>query len=112
MGVIVFPKNGKILARIVFIQNSENDQNRVTAKLNSEAKSKMAIPQKGLKWPTISKKSLPEGFWSKKVMEHAFLKSHILPQNLFVPTLASTTATWPFSWHKEPKIDFGSINLA
>ena len=43
VGVTVFPKNGKILARIVFIENSENYQNRVTAKLNYEAKSKMAI---------------------------------------------------------------------
>ena len=72
MGVIVFPKNGKILARIVFIQNSENDQNRVTAKMNSEAKSKMAILQKDLKWPNISKKSLPEEIWAKNSKEHAF----------------------------------------
>ena len=35
----------------------------------------------GLKWPNISKKSLLEGIESKKVTEHAFLKSHILPQN-------------------------------
>ena len=77
MGVIVFPKNGKILARIVFIQNSENDQNRVTAKLNSEAKSKMAILQKGLKWPNISKKSLPEEIWAKKGTEHASKSSDI-----------------------------------
>ena len=72
-------KNGKILAKIVFIQNSENDQSRVTANLNSEAKSKMAILQKGLKWPNISKKSLPKEIWTKKVTEHAFLKFYILP---------------------------------
>ena len=71
VGVIVIPKNGKILARVVFIQNSENDQNRVTAKLYSEAKSKMAILQKGLKWPNVSKKSLPEEIWAKKGTEHA-----------------------------------------
>ena len=76
-----FPKNGKILARIVFIQNSENDQNRVTAKLNSEGKSKMDILQKGLKWTNISKKSLPEEIWAKKGTEHVFIKSSILPQN-------------------------------
>ena len=44
----------------------------MTAKLNSEAKSKMAILQKGLKWPNISKKSLPEEIWAKKGTEHAF----------------------------------------
>ena len=69
---MVFPKNGKILARIVFIQNSKNEQNRVTSKLSSEAKSKMAILQNGLKWPNISKKSLPEEIWAKKGTEHAF----------------------------------------
>ena len=51
------------------------------SKLNSEAKSKMAILQNGLKSPDISKKSLHEGILPKKVTEHAFLKSHILPQN-------------------------------
>ena len=47
--------------------------------MNFEAKSKMAILQKGLKWPNISKKSLPKEIWTKKVTEHAFLKSYILP---------------------------------
>ena len=32
----------------------------------------------------ISEKSLLEGIGSKKVTEHAFLKSHILPQNLLI----------------------------
>ena len=31
----------------------------------------MAILQKGLKWPNISKKSLPEEIWAKKGTEHA-----------------------------------------
>ena len=48
------------------------EQNRVNSKLNSEAKSKMAILQKGLKWPNVSKKSLPEEIWAKKGTEHAF----------------------------------------
>ena len=55
------------------------EQNRESSKLNSEAKSKMAILQNGLKWPNISKKSLPKEIWTKKVTEHAFLKSYILP---------------------------------
>ena len=76
-----FSKKWQDTRQNFFIQNSENDQNRVTAKLNSEAKSKMAILQNGLKWPNISKKSLPKEIWTKKVTEHAFLKSHILPQN-------------------------------
>ena len=42
------------------------------SKLISEAKSKMAILQKGLKWPNISKKSLLEEIWAKKGTEHAF----------------------------------------
>ena len=54
------------------------------SKLNSEAKSKSAIMQTGLKSPNINKKSLPEGIWSKKVTEHAFLKSYILHQNLLI----------------------------
>ena len=60
------------------------EQNSKTSKLNSEAESKSAFLQMGLKSPNISKKSLPEGIWSKKVTEHAFLKSHILPQNLLI----------------------------
>ena len=48
------------------------EKNRVYSKLNSEAKSKMAILQKGLKWPNISKKSLPEEIWANKGTEHAF----------------------------------------
>ena len=72
MCVIFFPRNIKKLARFIFIQISKNEQNRETAKLNSEAKSKMAILQKGLKWPNISKKSLPEEIWAKKGTEHAF----------------------------------------
>ena len=62
----------------------ENEQNSMTSKLNSEAKSKSAILQMGLKSPNISKKSLLEGIGSKKVTEHAFPKSHILPQNLLI----------------------------
>ena len=38
----------------------------------------------GLKSPNISKKSLPEGIWSKEVTEHAFLKFYILHQNLLI----------------------------
>ena len=53
------------------------EQNKVNAKLNSEAKSKMAILQNGLKWPNISKKSLSKEIWTKKVMEYAFLKFYI-----------------------------------
>ena len=74
MCVIFFPRNIKKLARFIFIQISKNEQNRETAKLNSEAKSKKAILQNGLKSPFINKKSLPEGIGSKKVAEHAFLK--------------------------------------
>ena len=84
MRVIVFPKNGKILTRIVFIQNSKNEQNRVTSKLNSEAKSKMAIVQNGLKSLDLNKKSLHEGILPKKVTKRAFLKSYILPLNLLI----------------------------
>ena len=40
--------------------------------MNFEAKSKMAILQKGLKWPNISKKSLPKEIWAKNGTEHAF----------------------------------------
>ena len=60
------------------------EQNRVNSKLNSEAKSKMAILQNGLKSPNISKKSLHEGIWTKKGTEHVFLKLYILPQNLLI----------------------------
>ena len=62
----------------------EIEQNSISSKLNSEAKSKKAILQIGLKSPNISKKSLLEGIGSKKVAEHAFLKSHILPKNLLI----------------------------
>ena len=58
----------------------EIEQNTISSKLNSEAKLKSAILQIGLKLPNIDKKSLLEGIGSKKVAEHAFLKSHILPK--------------------------------
>ena len=61
------------------VKIQENEQNSITSKLNSEAKSKSAILQMGLKSPNISKKSLLEGIGPKKVTEHAFLKSYILP---------------------------------
>ena len=44
----------------------------------------MAILQNGLKSPDIRKKSLHEGILPKKVTEHAFLKSYILPLNLLI----------------------------
>ena len=69
------------MSDLFFVKIQENEQNSITSKLNSEAKSKSAILQMGLKWPNISKKSLLEEIGSKKVAEHAFLKSHILPQN-------------------------------
>ena len=64
-----------------FQKHPKIEQNRESSKLNSEAKSKMAILQNGLKWPNISKKLLPEEIWAKKGTEHVFLKSSILPQN-------------------------------
>ena len=69
------------MSDLSLVKIQENEQNSITSKLNSEAKSKSAILQMGSKWPNISKKSLLEGIGSKKVTEHAFLKSHILPQN-------------------------------
>ena len=66
------------------VKFQENEQNSMTPKLNSEAKSKNAILQMGLKSPNISKKSILEEIGSKKVTEHAFPKSHILPQNLLI----------------------------
>ena len=66
------------------VKIQENEQNSMTPKLNSEAKSKNAILQMALKSPNISKKSLLEEIGSKKVAEHAFLKSQILPKNLLI----------------------------
>ena len=102
------------------------------SKLNSETKSKMAILQKGLKWPNISKKSLKE-FGQKKVRNMLFknppfylkilLFLRIVTRSLqnlywrpillvFTSTWASMTTTLPFSCHLEPKIDSGGLNLA
>ena len=67
-----------------FYSEFRNGQNREMSKLISEAKSKMAILQNGLKSPNISKKSLHEGIWTKKGTEHVFLKLYILPQNLLI----------------------------
>ena len=66
------------------VKIQDNEPNSMTPKLNSEAKSKNAILQMALKLPNISKKSLLEEIGSKKVAERAFLKLHILPQNLLV----------------------------
>ena len=69
------------MSDLCLVKVHENEQNSMTSKLNSEAKPKSAILQMGLKSPNISKESLLEGIGPKKVTEHAFLKSHILPQN-------------------------------
>ena len=84
MRVIVLPKKARYLPNFSLVKIQENEQNSMTPKLNSEAKSKNAILQMALKSPNISKKSLLEGIGSKKVAEHAFLKSHILPKNLLI----------------------------
>ena len=68
------------MSDLSLVKIQENEQNSITSKLNSEAKSKSNILQMGSKWPNISKISLLEGIGKKKVMEHAFLKSHILPR--------------------------------
>ena len=80
----VLPKKARYLSDLSLVKIQENEQNSITSKLNSEAKSKSAILQMGLKSPKIRKKSLFEGIGSKKVTEHAFLKSYILHQNLLI----------------------------
>ena len=74
----------RYLSDLPLVKIQENEQNSITSKLNSEAKSKSAILQMGLKSPKISKKSLLEGIGSKKVAEHALLKPQILPKNLLI----------------------------
>ena len=56
------------------VKIQENEQNSMTPKLNSEAKSKNAILQMALKSPNISKKSLLEGIGSKKSGGTCFFK--------------------------------------
>ena len=81
---ILYVSVARYLPDFTLFKIPKNEQSNKTSKLNSEAKSKSANLQIGLKSPNINKKSLLEGIWSKKVSEHAFLKSHILPQNLLI----------------------------